>query len=123
MARHWYLRCTTCGKTGPCPGVRIGATSNTKSILVRCTGCRALRWAKVIHERDLQSPTGAGDELWTELLAYVSEGSMSAETAEAIVNSDASTARQRAVAAQIAEGAISATDAVRLLALPATNRP
>lgn len=55
------------------------------------------------------------DRTWYELIAYVSEGSMTVEIAEQIASSAAAEPRKREVAAHVAEGAMKAEDAVRLL--------
>jgi len=52
-----------------------------------------------------------------ELAAYVSESTMSIETAEAIAGAECPEARKRHVAALVAEGVLKAGDAVRLLAM------
>ena len=47
---EWHVRCLTCGKSAPLSaigGLRIGAVSLGKRILVRCSQCRKLRWARV----------------------------------------------------------------------------
>ena len=55
------------------------------------------------------------ERTWSELIAYVSEGTMSAETANRLAACPAPEPRKREVAAHVAEGAISVTDALTLL--------
>jgi hypothetical protein len=123
MDNPWMLQCRTCGKTGPFPGVRIGAVSVGKSMLVACSGCGKLRWARVCRADQLPSPSSDGDDLWHELLAYVSEGTLSVEHAEALVNTGADPARVREAAAHVAEGRLGIDGALRLLTLPGGSSP
>lgn len=109
---EWMLRCTTCGREGPLAGrgLRIGAASIGKRVLGYCRGCERLRWVAV--ER---GPSKAADGAWLEVLSYVSERSIDAETGERILKSSASESRKREVAAHLAEGALTAEEALRLL--------
>lgn len=136
-ATDWVWRCPTCGHTGPerrAGGLvlRIGASGTTRS-LGRCSACDA--WRMLIRERS--APTGGGggtagaagrgaggtastsspdqERTWSELIAYVSEGTMSAETANRLAACTAPESRKREVAAHVAEGAISVNDALTLL--------
>lgn len=55
------------------------------------------------------------EQTWSELIAYVSEGTMSADLANQIAASSAPESRKREVAAHVAESAISPEDALKLL--------
>lgn len=121
-ATDWRWRCPACGNTGPDKGAagmvfRIG-TSGTTRTLGRCSGCQA--WKLLILERTstpLPSASLDADQerTWSELIAYVSEGTMTAELAAQIGQSPAPETRKREVAAHVAEGAISPGDALTLL--------
>lgn len=137
-AMDWRWRCPSCGHTGSAKGpggfvFRIG-TSGTKRSLGRCSRCRA--WRMLVLERgsdpvrpgsrgvgDVPGGTGGTggaaiadqERTWSELIAYVSEGSMSADVANQIAGSAAPETRKRDVAAHVAEGAIRPEDAVKLL--------
>lgn len=140
-AMDWRWRCPSCGHTGKAKGpgglvFRIG-TSGTSRSLGRCTRCDA--WRMLVLERasdpvasGSRGSGGAGgvsggaggaggvasadqEQTWSELIAYVSEGTMSADVANQIAGSGAPEARKREVAAHVAEGAIKPEDAVKLL--------
>jgi hypothetical protein len=55
------------------------------------------------------------DQVWSELLAYLVEETMTVETALAIIESAASSERKREVAAHVAEGSLRPDDGVRML--------
>lgn len=124
MSTNWQWRCSTCQHTAPAKGVfRIG-TSGTSRTIGRCSRCDA--WRVLVLEKagtpapangKASGPSGEADtdRTWYELTAYVSEGSMSVETAEQIASSTAAEPRKREVAAHVAGGAMKAEDAVRLL--------
>lgn len=138
-ATDWRWRCPSCGHTGEAKGpgglvFRIG-TSGTTRVLGRCSGCDA--WRMLVLERtsdavasgshDLGGAGGTGgasasgaasadqERTWTELIAYVSEGTMSADAANQIAGSAAPESRKREVAAHVAEGTIRAEDVGKLL--------
>lgn len=121
MSTDWQWRCTSCGGTGPARGVfRIGTSGTTRTI-GRCSTCD--RWRLLVLEKPgSPAPAGPGnadaDRTWHELTAYVSEGSLAVEVAERIARAGARETRKREVAAQLAEGALSVDDAIRLLELP-----
>lgn len=124
-ATDWRWRCPTCGQTGAAKGrsgfvFRIGTSGTTRS-LGRCSGCNA--WRMLVLERASvpvpKNPSDAGDaeqeQTWSELIAYVSEGTMAADLANQIAASAAPEARKREVAAHVAEGAIKPEDVGKLL--------
>ncbi|MCC6228237.1 MAG: hypothetical protein IT432_03315 [Phycisphaerales bacterium] len=129
-ATDWRWRCPTCGRTGSAKGpggfvFRIG-TSGTTRVLGRCSHCES--WRMLVLERasdpvSTSSPCAPGtgnasadqERTWSELIAYVSEGTMSAEVANQIAGSAAPEARKREVAAHVAEGAIKPEDVGKLL--------
>ncbi len=124
-ATNWRWRCPTCGHTASAKGpggfvFRIG-TSGTKRSLGRCSRCDA--WRMLVLERgseptpDSRSGGGNADQerTWSELIAYVSEGTMTADVANQIAASAAPEARKREVAAHVAEGAIRPEDVGKLL--------
>jgi len=140
-ASDWRWRCASCGHTGKAKGpggfvFRIG-TSGTSRSLGRCSHCDAWRMLVLERASDPMPPSspgaggvsggaggagGAGgvasadqEQTWSELIAYVSEGTMSADVANQIAGSGAPEARKREVAAHVAEGAIKPEDAVKLL--------
>lgn len=100
--------------------MRLGTSGTTRS-LGRCSGCNA--WRMLMLERvsdpGPKSPSGAGDadqeRTWSELIAYVSEGTMTADLANRIAASAVPEARKREVAAHVAEGAIKPEDVAKLL--------
>lgn len=55
------------------------------------------------------------ERTWPELIAHVSEGTMTADAANQIAASAAPETRKREVAAHVAEGAIKAEDVEKLL--------
>lgn len=124
-ATDWRWRCPTCGRTGAAKGrsgfvFRIGTSGSTRS-LGRCSGCNA--WRMLVLERasdpvtKSQSGTSNADQerTWSELIAYVSEGTMTADLANQIAASAAPESRKREVAAHVAEGAINTEDVGKLL--------
>lgn len=116
------LRCPTCGSVHPPKkgGVilRVKAGDARMRVLGRCTVCDQM---KFLISEPAGGPGGkvAADREVTlmELAAYVSESTMSIETAEAIAGAESPEARKRHVAALVAEGVLKPEDAVRLLAM------
>ncbi len=119
------LRCPTCGsvhpdkKEGVILRLRVGGAPTR--VLGRCTVCDEMKFL-------ISEPAGApgvpggkvaADREVTlmQLAAYVSESTMSIETAEAIAGAECPEARKRHVAALVAEGVLKPGDAVRLLAI------
>lgn len=133
-ATDWRWRCPSCGHTGEAKGpggfvFRIG-TSGTTRVLGRCSHCDAWRMLVLERASDFMASGSSGsagtggaggaasvdqEQTWSELIAYVSEGTMSAEVANQIAGSAAPETRKREVAAHVAEGTIKPDDAVKLL--------
>lgn len=119
---EWRWRCPSCGNTGDAKGpgglvFRIG-TSGTARVLGRCSRCEA--WRMLVLERTSgplppEAISADQERTWSELIAYVSEGTMTADAANQIAASAAPEARKREVAAHVAEGAIKAEDVEKLL--------
>ena len=87
-------------------------------VLGRCDICKKFKF--LISEPDgaAAAPAPADRELTLhELAAYVSEQSMTIDTAESIAAAACPEPRKRHVAALVAEGVLSPADAVRLLAM------
>ncbi|HVZ95136.1 MAG TPA: hypothetical protein VG797_11570 [Phycisphaerales bacterium] len=128
----WRLRCTSCGRVGPLPAgmIRIGAASWGKVILGRCSACGKLRAMAVEPDRPVESPNGAAangqltseqladrDRTWTELVAFVSEGTITSDLAQQIYESEVPEHRKREAAAHIAEGSMKGEEAIKMLKL------
>ncbi|MEK6701664.1 MAG: hypothetical protein AABZ53_05335 [Planctomycetota bacterium] len=122
QAKDWRWRCPACEKTSESTGAggfvfRIGTSGTTRS-LGRCSGCDA--WRMLILERasDPLPPEALNadqERTWSELIAYVSEGTMSAEVASQIAQSSAPETRKREVAAHVAEKALTPEQAMTML--------
>lgn len=121
-AKDWRWRCPTCGKTSADTRnagfvFRIGTSGTTRS-LGRCSGCNA--WRMLILERASdplppQALNADQERTWSELIAYVSEGTMTAEVATQIAQSSAPETRKREVAAHVAERALTPEQALTML--------
>lgn len=114
-APGWLLRCPVCGSCKPAAAagiIRIGASSPFgKPVLGFCRRCARMRMLTMFKDE-------GRDRLWSELAAYVAEGSMDAALARQIHLADADEDRKREIAALIAEG-LDADEGLSLLSLPA----
>jgi hypothetical protein len=125
------LRCPTCGFTQPPKKggviIRLRAGGHhliRTRILGRCSVCNQMKFLIADGEENPGTPTtlaasNAADREVTlvELAAYVSENTMTIDTAEAIAQATCPEPRKRHIAALVAEGVLSPQDALRLLAI------
>jgi hypothetical protein len=88
-----------------------GGVSVGKRILGHCSGCGVARTLSVVP-----IPEGyENDQVWHELLAYITEGTVTVEAAMAIIGAPGSSERKREVAAHMAEGSLKVEDGLRML--------